>query len=115
MVGSRGSRLSVGQRQRLALARALLRQPMILLLDEATSAIDSESEALILMALEKFAKGRTTVSVAHRLSTIRKAGRIYVLQQGRIVEDGTHEQLLQRRGLFWELNEADQADEDRSR
>ena len=102
-VGGRGSQLSGGQRQRLALARALIRNPAILILDEATSAVDSQSELLIQEALEKASKGRTTITIAHRLSTIRKADVIYVLDHGRIVEHGSHQELMDRKARYHEL------------
>ncbi|KAL7952825.1 multidrug resistance protein [Trichoderma compactum] len=102
-VGSGGNQLSVGQKQRIVLARALLRQPKILLLDEATSALDSQSESLIQQTLDKVKKNRTTITIAHRLSTIVKADKIYVLSEGNIVESGTHPQLMALKGSYYEL------------
>jgi ATP-binding cassette, subfamily B, bacterial MsbA len=102
-VGPRGSRLSGGERQRVSLARAILRDATILLLDEPTSALDSESEARVQEALDKFAANRTTIVVAHRLSTVRRADHILVFDQGRIVEQGTHEGLIAQGGLYRDL------------
>jgi ATP-binding cassette subfamily B (MDR/TAP) protein 1 len=101
--GPKGAFFSGGQRQRLAIARALVRNPTILLLDEATSSLDSENEAEVKKALRDASAGRTTVSVAHRLSTIRDADCIYVLVGGRIAESGTHEDLMRRRSVYWRL------------
>jgi ATP-binding cassette, subfamily B, bacterial MsbA len=102
-VGPRGNLLSGGQRQRLSLARAILRDSPVLLLDEATSALDAESEARIQSALAEFSAGRTTILIAHRLASVREADRILVMDQGRIVEEGTHDALIERGGLYAEL------------
>jgi subfamily B ATP-binding cassette protein MsbA len=99
-VGERGVRLSGGQRQRIAIARAILRDPRILILDEATSALDSHSEALIEQALDRLLPGRTTLIIAHRLSTIRRANRIFYVEGGRVIEAGSHDQLLARGGAY---------------
>jgi len=101
--GPRGSALSGGQRQRVAIARALLRDAPVLLLDEATSALDAQSEALVAAALARAAEGRTTIVIAHRLATIRHADHIVVMDQGRVVDSGTHEALLARSGLYADL------------
>ena len=105
VVGPRGNRLSGGQRQRVALARAILRDPAIMILDEATSQIDLESEQLIHRALEKFTRGRTTLIITHRLATLDLADRILVLDEGRVVDLGTHDELYARCRLYRRLHE----------
>ncbi len=105
MIGEQGVRLSGGERQRLAIARALLKDPPILILDEATSSLDSESEREVQQALDRLIKGRTTLVIAHRLSTVRNADRIIVLADGKIVESGSHPELLQQNGLYKRLYE----------
>ncbi|HET8569166.1 MAG TPA: ABC transporter transmembrane domain-containing protein [Candidatus Limnocylindria bacterium] len=105
LVGERGVKLSVGQRQRIAIARAILRDARILLLDEATSSLDNESEHLVQRALERLMRGRTTIVIAHRLTTVERADRILVVDRGRVVEDGTHAELIERGGLYRRLYE----------
>ena len=103
VVGERGQKLSGGQRQRIAIARAVLKDPPILILDEATSAVDNETEAAIARSLERITQNRTTIAIAHRLSTIRHSDCIYVVERGQIVEQGTHEHLLQQQGVYANL------------
>ena len=103
VIGERGLRLSGGERQRISIARAILKDAPILILDEATSSLDAESEALVQKALENLMSGRTSIVIAHRLSTVRRADRILVLSQGRVSEEGSHEELVLQRGLYWKL------------
>jgi len=103
VVGARGYRFSGGERQRLAIARMLLRNPPVLVLDEATSALDTETERAVQAALDELAKGRTTIAIAHRLSTVRHADQIVVLDRGRVVERGTHADLLRLGGRYARL------------
>jgi ATP-binding cassette subfamily B protein len=109
-VGERGLKLSGGEKQRVAIARTLLKDPPILILDEATSALDSRTESEILDTLEAIERGRTTIVIAHRLSTVVNADRIVVLEAGRIVEQGTHAQLLEARGVYAEMWTRQQAE-----
>jgi len=111
VIGEQGVKLSGGERQRISIARALLKDAPILILDEATSSLDTESEIEVQDALEKLMKGRTTLVIAHRLSTIRNADRIIVLVDGRIVEEGTHESLLEKRGEYFKLHNLQFKDE----
>jgi subfamily B ATP-binding cassette protein MsbA len=108
VLGDRGSRLSGGQKQRIAIARAIFSNPSVLILDEATSALDTESERLVQDALQKLMQSRTSLVIAHRLSTIQHADEIVVMDQGRIAERGTHNQLLEKKAIYYKLNEIQQ-------
>ena len=109
-VGDRGGQLSGGERQRIALARAILKNAPILLLDEATSALDAESEKLVQAALARLMKGRTTLVIAHRLSTVRDAAMIVVMEEGSIVETGSHEKLISAKGTYARLHKMQLSD-----
>ncbi len=104
IVGERGNGLSGGQRQRIAIARALVMNPRILIFDEATSALDYESERIVQQNMERIAKGRSVIIIAHRLSTVRRADRILTLERGRLVEDGSHDQLISSGGRYASLH-----------
>jgi ATP-binding cassette subfamily B protein len=106
LVGERGQGLSGGERQRISIARALLINPKILIMDEATSSVDTETEQEIQKALDNLVKGRTTIAIAHRLSTLKRADRLVVLEQGVKVEEGGHDELLAAQGAYWRLYEA---------
>ncbi len=103
LIGERGVKLSGGQRQRIAIARAILADPKIIILDEATSNLDTESEGLIQKSLSELTNNRTTIVIAHRLSTIKRADQILVIESGRIVERGTHDTLLEKKGRYYDL------------
>jgi subfamily B ATP-binding cassette protein MsbA len=114
-VGERGVKLSGGQKQRVAIARVFLRNPPILILDEATSALDLESEHLIQEALDKLAKDRTTFVVAHRLSTITHANRIVLIEHGKIVEVGKHDELMAKQGNYYKLFQVQQLEQNKEK
>jgi ATP-binding cassette, subfamily B, bacterial len=106
MVGERGQGLSGGERQRISIARALLIDPRILILDEATASVDSETEKEIQKALDNLVAGRTTIAIAHRLSTLQRANRLVVMDRGKVVEEGPHDELMAREGAYYRLYQA---------
>jgi ATP-binding cassette subfamily B protein len=114
-VGERGQGLSGGERQRISIARALLINPRILILDEATASVDTETEKEIQKALDNLVAGRTTIAIAHRLSTLRKADRLVVMHKGQIVEEGSHDELINLQGSYWRLYEAQARQEEADR
>ena len=103
-IGERGVKLSGGQKQRLAIARMFLRNPKILILDEATSALDNETERAVQKAMQKLSENRTTITVAHRLATIQNSDRILVIEHGKIIEEGSHENLMNKKGIYYKLS-----------
>ena len=103
MIGRGGRQLSGSERQRLSIARAILADPRILVLDEATASVDTETERAIQASLEQLTRGRTTISIAHRLSTLREADRLIVIEDGRLVESGTHDELVRQKGTYYKL------------
>ena len=103
VIGENGHSISGGERQRLAIARAIIKNPSILILDEATSSLDVETESIIQDSLNRIVQGRTTIAIAHRLSTLRNADRLLVLDKGRIAEAGTHMELLKKKGIYYNL------------
>ena len=103
IVGERGSNLSGGQRQRVAIARAIINAPPVLILDEATSALDLASERIIMESINRLRKGRTVIMIAHRLSTVMACDKIYVVSQGSVAEEGSHNQLLEQKGMYYSL------------
>ena len=109
LVGDRGMRLSGGQSQRLAVARAMIRQPEVLIFDEATNNLDSISEAAVQKAIDEIARDHTVIIVAHRLSTVVNADKLIVLGGGRVLEEGTHRELMEKKGVYWELYKSQSA------